>query len=157
MDGIFNICIGIFLRLLFWSVYIVRTIYSCLYYNCIVYMLYTVLYYIRGSHLCAAIVQFYRMYSLYYLVLCVSSDLCAVYLYYFYFLTQILRVLAAPTQLVPATISHSPPPLKSQWWRSFSGANGGAPVPAGANIGPSHPRPNNSPSGPSVSSIPSSH
>ena len=99
------------------------------------------MYLIRGSHLCAAIVQFYCTYYLYYLVLCVSSDLCALYLYYFPSLTQKLRILAALTQLVPATTAHSPPPLKSQWWRSCSGANGGAPVSAGANVGPSHQHP----------------
>ena len=62
--------------------------------------------------MCVAIVQLYRMYSLYYPVLRVSSDLCAVYLYYFAAPTQILRALAAPTQLVPATASHRLPPLK---------------------------------------------
>ena len=45
------------------------------------------LYYIRGSYLCAAIVQFYCTYSLYYLVLRLTSDLCALYLYYFDFKT----------------------------------------------------------------------
>ena len=69
--------------------------------------------------------------------------MCALYLYYFASSTQILRVLAAPTKLVPATTSHSAPPLKSQRWRSCSGAHGGAPVPAGANIRPFHPRPTN--------------
>ena len=97
------------------------------------------MYYIRGSHFCAAIVQFYRTYSLYYLVICVSSDSCALYLYYFASPTQILRLLAAPTQLVLYTTCHSPPPLKIQWWRSCSGAHVGAPVPAGANIRLSHP------------------
>ena len=116
-------------------------IYSCLLYNCILCILYTILYYIRGSHLCAAIVQFYRTYYLYYLVLRVSSDLYAVYLYYFAAPTQIIRALAAPMQLVPATTSHRPPPLKSQWWLSRSVANDGAPVPAPANVGPSHPAP----------------
>ena len=61
------------------------------------------MYYIRGSDLCAAMVQLYRTYPLYYLVLRVSSDLCAAYFYYFAALTQILRTLTAPTQLVPAT------------------------------------------------------
>ena len=84
---------------------------------------------------CAAIVQFYRTYSLYYLVLCVSSNLCAAYLYYFADMTQILIALAASTQLVPATASRRP-----------SISNGGAPVPAPANVGTSilplsHPRP----------------
>ena len=72
------------------------------------------MYYIRCSHLCAAIVQLYCTYSLYYLVLGVSYNSCALYFYYFASPTQLLRVLAAPTQLVPATTSHSPPPLKSQ-------------------------------------------
>ena len=89
----------------------------------------------------AAIVQFYCTCSLYYLVLRVSYNLCAVYLYYFATPTQILRALAAPAQLVPATTYHHPPPLKSQWWCSCSGANGGAPVQAGANVGPSIPPP----------------
>ena len=101
--------------LLSWYVYIVRTIYSCLQYNCIVCIIYTILYYIRGSDLCAAIVQLYRTYDLYYLVLRASSDLFAVYLYYFDALTQILRALAALTLLVPSTTSHRPPPLNSQW------------------------------------------
>ena len=63
-------------------------------------------YYIRGSHLCASIVQLHCTYSLYYLVLCVSSDLCAVYLYYFAAMTQIIRALAALTQLVPEQERH---------------------------------------------------
>ena len=121
-DGIFNICISIFMWHLFWYVYIIHSIYSCLYHNCILCIIYTILYYISGSNLCAAIVQLYRTYSLYYLLLRVNSDLCAVYLYYFVALTQTLRTLAAPTQLVPATVSHRPLPLKSQWWRSCSGA-----------------------------------
>ena len=75
----FNICIGTFLRLLIWYVYIVRTIYSCLYYNCIVCILYTILYYIRGSDLCAAIVQLYCTYYLFYPVLPISYNFCAVY------------------------------------------------------------------------------
>ena len=91
--------------------------------------------------MCAAKVKFYRTYSLYYLVLCVSYDFCAVYLYFFTSTTQILRVIVAPTQLVPATTPHSPPHLKSQWWSSCSGSNGGSPVPEGANVGPSHPCP----------------
>ena len=70
--------------------------------------------------MCAAIVQLYRMYYLYYLVICVSFNSCAVYLYYFASPTQILRVLAAPKQLVPATTSTT---------RRPSRANGGAPVP----------------------------
>ena len=49
----------------------------------------------------AAIVQLYCTYSLYYPVLRVSSDLCAVCLYYSAAPTQILRALAAPMQLVP--------------------------------------------------------
>ena len=91
--------------------------------------------------MCAAIVQLYHIYYLYYLVLRVSSDFCAVYLYYFDAPTQILRALAAPTQLVPATASHRPPPLNSQWWRSRSGPNGGSPVLATANVVPSMPPP----------------
>ena len=54
--------------------------------------------------------------------------------------TQILRVLAAPTQLVLATTSHITPPLKSKQWRSCSGAHGGAPVPSGVIVCLSHPR-----------------
>ena len=70
MEGIFNICISIFLRLLSWCIYVVRTIYSfystillyvffILYcttlqvricvqpqYNCIVQIIYTILYYV---------------------------------------------------------------------------------------------------------------
>ena len=122
MDEIFNICIGIFLRLSFWCVYIVRTIISCLYYNFILCILYTILYYIRGLHLCAAIVQLYRMYYLYYLVISVSSDLCAAYLNYFAALAQLIRALADPTQLVPAPASCRPPLLNVQWWRYFSGS-----------------------------------
>ena len=79
------------------------------------------LYYIRGSNFFAAIVQLYRTYSLYYPVLCVSSDSCALYLYYFASPTQILRVLAAPTQLVQ-------PPLPIA--RRPSRTNGDTPVPA---------------------------
>ena len=89
--------------------------------------------------MCAAIVQLYYTYSLYYLVLFVSSDLYALYLYYFATPTQILRVLAAPTQLVPATTSHSALPLNSQRWRSCSGSHGGAPVTTGDNPCLSHP------------------
>ena len=94
------------------------------------YYLYYIVLHIRGSHFCAAIVQVYHMYSLYYLVLRVSSDLCAVYFHYFAAPTQIFRALAAPTQLVQAITSHRPPPFKSQRWRSRSGVNGGAPIPA---------------------------
>ena len=99
MDIIFNIWIGIFLRFLFWYDYIVRTIYSFVQpkSNCIVLTLYTILYYIRGS------------------------DLCALFMYCFTSPTQILRVLAAPTKLVPATTHIA---------RCPSRANGGAPVPA---------------------------
>ena len=78
-------------------------------------------------------------YSLYYLVLCVSSNVCALYFYYFASPIQILRVIATPTQLVPATTSHSPPPLKSQQLLSCSVVDCGNPVPAGANVRPSHP------------------
>ena len=60
------------------------------------------------------IVQLYCTYSLYYLVLHCSSDLCAAYLDYSATLTQ-------PTYLVAATASHHPPPLNCQWWRSRSG------------------------------------
>ena len=88
----------------------------------------------------ASIVQLYCTYYLYYIVLCVSSDLCALYLYYFASPTQILGVLAAPTQLVLVTTSYSPPPLKIQRWRYCSRSHDDAPVPAGANVGPSHPR-----------------
>ena len=56
--------------------------------------------------------------------------MCAVYLYYFAAPTQILRALISPTKLVPSTGSHCPSLLKSRWWHSRSGANGGAPVPA---------------------------
>ena len=87
--------------------------------------------------MCAAIVQLYRTYSLYYLVLCVSSDSCALYLYYFSSLTQILRALAAPMQLVPSTASHRPLLLNSQCWSFRSNANDGAPIPTPANIFPS--------------------
>ena len=97
------------------------------------------MYYITGSDFCAAIVQLYRIYYLYYLILHVSSYFCVVYLCYFAALTQILRALAAPTQLVKATVSHLPPPLKIQWWRSRSRANGGAPVPEPSNVSPSIP------------------
>ena len=55
--------------------------------------------------------------------------------------TQILRALAAPTQLVPVTASHRPPLLKSQCWRFCSNANAGAPIPTPANIFPSIPFP----------------
>ena len=96
------------------------------------------------------IVQSYFMYYLYYILLRVSSNFYAVYLYYFADLTQILRTLEEPTQLVPATPSYGPPPFKSQWWRSCSGANGGAPVLAPAKVGPSQPRPINVLSSPSA-------
>ena len=75
-------------------------------------ILYTILYYIRGSDLCAATVQLYHTYSLYYLVLRFSSDLCAVYLYYFYAPTQIIRALASLTHFLPNTASHIPPELE---------------------------------------------
>ena len=104
-------------------------------------ILYTILYHIRGLDLCAAIVQLYRTYYVYYFALRVSFDLCAVYLYYFVAPTQILRALAAPMKLVPATASHHPPLLKSQWWRSRSGANGGSTIITPANVGPSIPPP----------------
>ena len=44
---------------------------------------------------------------------------------------------SAPTILVATTTLHSAPPLKIQWWRSCSGAHGGAPVPTPANVCPS--------------------
>ena len=80
------------------------------------YLYYPVL--LFSLYLCAAIVQLYRTYSLYYLVLRVS--LCAVYLYYSAALTQILRALASTTQFVPSTASCCPPPIKRLWWRSLS-------------------------------------
>ena len=55
--------------------------------------------------MCSHLVQLYHMYPLYYLVL---SVFCASYLDYFAALTQILRALAAPTQLVLATASCRP-------------------------------------------------
>ena len=97
------------------------------------------MYYIKGSDLCAAIVQFYHPYYLYYLVLCVSFNLCAIYFYCVASPTQIIRALAALTQLVPATASHRPSPLRSQWWRSCSGANCCDPFPVGANLSQSIP------------------
>ena len=136
-DGIFNICIIIFLWHLSWYVYTVRTIYSVLLYNCIVCILYNIMYYIRGLDLCAAIVQFYCTYSLYYLVLHVSSEFCSVYLYYL----LLKHRYSAPLQ---NQRNWCQPPLPTA--RRPSRANGGAPVPAPANIGPSipppsHPRP----------------
>ena len=73
-----------------------------------------------STYLCAAIVKLYPTYYLYYLVLRVSFDLCAAYLYYFDALTQILRALAELTKFLLATSYHCPPPLKFQWWRSHS-------------------------------------
>ena len=58
------------------------------------------------------------MYYSYYIVLRISSDLCAAYLYSFAAQTQILHAFAAPMQLVSATSFSLPPPLKNQWWRS---------------------------------------
>ena len=121
----------------------------------IVCILYTILYYIRGSYLCAAVVCLYRTYDLYYLVLRASSNFSAVYLYYFAALTQILRAPFSAESMEKSTASHRPPPLKSQWWRSCSGANGGAPVPLPANARPSHPCPTNVTSSPSIPSSPS--
>ena len=63
----------------------------------------------------------YRTYSLYYLVLHCSSDLCAAYLDNSAALTQSLRALSALTQLVEATDPHYPPTLKMEWWRYRSG------------------------------------
>ena len=78
-----------------------------------------------SSNVCAAIVQLYRTHYIYYLVLHVSSDFCEAYLYYFSALTQILHDLAAPTKLVPATPSCRPLPAACLPSR----ANGSAPVP----------------------------
>ena len=58
---------------------------------------------------------------MYYLILRVSYDFCAAYLYYFSNLTKILRSLEVPMQLVPATASCRPSPIKIQWWHSCSG------------------------------------
>ena len=89
------------------------------------------------------------MYSLYYRVLCCSSDLCAAYLDYSAALTQTLHDLEAPTGLVTAMSSRQP-----------SKSNGGAhvisaclqpliqphrPVPIGSTLPikpakPTHPR-----------------
>ena len=44
-----------------------------------------------------AIVQLYRTYYVYYIVLHFSLDLCAVYLDYYVALTQTLHAFAAPT------------------------------------------------------------
>ena len=84
--------------------------------------------------MCAAIVHFYRTYYLYYPVISFSSDLCAAYLDYYAALTQILRYLAAPTQLVASTTSRRHPLLLVP--RHTSRDNGGAPL-APAIIGPS--------------------
>ena len=70
-------CIGIFVRRLSRYVYIVREIYTRLWYNCILRILYAILYYVRGSDFCAAVVKLYRTYSLRYLLIRVGSDLCA--------------------------------------------------------------------------------
>ena len=70
----------------------------------------------------------YHKYSLYYLVLCVSSYLCALYLYYLDSPTKILCVLAAPTQLVPAITYHRTQPLKSQYPCSSANEKGGVGV-----------------------------
>ena len=62
--------------------------------------------------MCAAIVYLYCTYGLYYLVLSASSDLSAVYLYYFATLTQILR---APCSAEAIGDSHRfPPPAAPQ-------------------------------------------
>ena len=70
--------------------------------------------------MCAAIVQLYNMYSIYYLAIRVISDLCAAYLYYYDDLKQTLQTLVALTQLVAATYYGRPLPLKSQGWLSCS-------------------------------------
>ena len=76
--------------------------------------------------MCAAMVQLYRMYNLYCLLLRVSSDLFALYFYYIAVPTEILRSLdSAPLQLQR---NWCQPPLPTAC-RS-SRANGGAPVPA---------------------------
>ena len=93
----------------------------------------TVLYCIRGSDLCTAIVKLYHMYYLYHLVPSFSSYLCAAYLDYSAALTQILRAFAAPTQFVAATTSWRWPPLPVA--RRTSRDNGGSPL-APANFSP---------------------
>ena len=70
--------------------------------------------------MCAAIVQFYRTYSLYHLVLRVSSDLYAVYLYFF-----LLRHKYSASLQHQLNWCH--PPLPTALCPSRS--NGGAPVP----------------------------
>ena len=81
------------------------------------------------------IVQLYRTYSFFTILYHVrGSDLCALYLYYFDSPAQILRILAAPTQLVPSTTLHIPLPLKSQRRRSAvdaTTANASAPIASG--------------------------
>ena len=72
-------------------------------------------------YVCAAIVQLYYTYSFYYVVLGVSSDLCAAYLYYFADPTQIMCVIESPTQWLPSTASHHYSLLKNQWWLFRSG------------------------------------
>ena len=62
--------------------------------------------------MCAAIVYFYRTYDLYYLVLRASSDLSAVYLYYFAALTQILRALCCTEAIGDSHLF--PPPAAPQ-------------------------------------------
>ena len=65
-----------------------------------------------SSDLCAAIVQLYRKYYLYYLVLYCSSDLCENYLDYSSSMTKTLRALEEPTYLVASNASCCPPPFK---------------------------------------------
>ena len=79
-----------------------------------------------SSDLCVAIVQLYRKYYLYYLVLYCSLDLCATYLDYSSAMTQTLRDLAEPTYLVASNDSCCPPLAT----RRRSRSNCGAPVPA---------------------------
>ena len=75
--------------------------------------------------MCAAIVQPHLTYSIYYLVLRVSYDLCAVYLYYFDAFTQIFCALVAPTKLVQTPLPTACRPSR---------ANSGAPVLVPDNI-----------------------
>ena len=58
------------------------------------------------------------MYYLYCPVLHYSLDLCATYLDYSPDLTQALRALAEPAELVEYTASRLQLPLRTQWWSS---------------------------------------
>ena len=82
--------------------------------------------------MCAAIVQLYHTYYLYYLVILVSSNLCAAYLYYFAALKKILYTLTSLTNWCQ-------PPLPDACRPSI--AHGGAPVTAPANVSTSIPPP----------------